>query len=282
EPPIFREKLEKAYEFNQGIIEKVFRVRCDLSFDDMYRDYLTYGARLNEYVTDTELELYHAYKARKTFLFEGAQGMSLDVDHGLYPHTTSSTTTAGQIVAGSGVGYNGAQRIIGVAKAYVTRVGTSPFPTELHNDQARLIREVGREFGTTTGRPRRIGCLDLVQLRQAVRVNGLTDIALTKIDVLSGFRRLQVCTTYSLDGETATEMPASLQKMRRAEPRYTELSGWGQLDEASIEKCTREGYKSLPPEMKQYIEFVEEHIDCPITIISLGPERSQTILRSRP
>jgi len=280
EPSIFKEKLETAFRFNRDIIEKVFEVPLDITLEDIYTDYLSYGKKLEKYITDTDLELYRAYQAGKIFLFEGAQGLSLDIDHGLYPHTTSSTTLAGHIAAGAGVSINGSYRVIGVAKAYVSRVGISPFPTELSENQADTIREKGQEYGTTTGRPRRIGCLDLVQLRQAVRLNGLTDIALTKIDVLGGLPKLNICTAYQIDGEIISEMPASLEKMRKVKPLYTELDGWEEMDESQVKLLCQEEYSSLPSSMQQYIEFIEQEVQCPVNIISLGPDRNQTIVRS--
>ncbi|MFQ6615293.1 MAG: adenylosuccinate synthase [Fidelibacterota bacterium] len=279
EPAILREKLEKSYAFNTRIIRSVFQREFDLTLREIQKDCLDYGDRLKPYIVDTELELYRAYRSGKSFLMEGAQGVSLDIDHGLYPHTTSSTTLAGQIHAGSGVGYGNAARIIGVAKAYVTRVGTSPFPTELEDSEAAAIRERGQEFGTTTGRPRRIGCLDLVQLRQAVRLNGLTEVALTKMDVLCGFSSLRICTAYRIDGHTVSEMPASLGQMRKAIPVYADLEGWQDMTKEDIRGYCRDGYDILPAPMKRYIRFIEQEIVCPVTIISLGPERNLTILR---
>lgn len=280
EPAVFEEKLEKSYRFNKDVIEKVFGGQFNPTIQDILREYLLYGEQLRNYITDTELQLYRAYRGGKEFLFEGSQGMSLDVDHGLYPHTTSSTTVAGHIGAGAGVGFNGIQRVIGVAKAYVTRVGISPFPTELFGQQADSLREKGEEYGTTTGRPRRIGCLDLVQLRQSARVNGLTDIALTKVDVLGGMSTLNVCKAYEIDGERITEMPASLAKMRRATPVHTRLEGWAEMDEDQVSDHCRKGYDSLPEAMKRYVEFIEQEVHCPVSILSLGPDRNQTIDRS--
>jgi len=280
EPAIFEEKLTKAFSFNKNVIEHAFGARFDLSFDIIYTEYLDYGEHLKEYITDTELELYRGYRDGKTILFEGAQGMSLDVDHGLYPHTTSSTTAAGHASVGSGVGLNGDRRVIGVAKAYVTRVGISPFPTELIDETADKLREKGNEYGTTTGRPRRVGYLDLVQLRQAVRVHGLTELALTKLDIFSGFNPIRVCTAYKIGEHNFSEMPASLEKMRQAEPVYTEVVGWENINPEDLERYCQGGYASLPDAMRRYIEFIESEVDCPITIISLGPERTQTIIRS--
>ena len=280
EPAIFEEKLTKAFSFNKNVIENAFGTRFDLSFNSIYTEYLDYGERLKGYLADAELELYKAHHEGKIILFEGAQGISLDVDHGLYPHTTSSNMAAGHASTGSGVGLNGNRRVIGVTKAYVTRVGISPFITEQTDDNGDRLREKGNEFGTTTGRPRRIGCLDLVQLRQAVRVHGLTEIALTKLDILSGFNPIRICTAYKIGGDNYTEMPASLEKMRQAEPIYSEVSGWEDTMPKDIDRYCKEGYDSLPDTMRSYIKLIEEEISCPITIISLGPERTQTIIRS--
>lgn len=279
EPAIFEEKLQRAYQFNEKVVTQAFGRKFDLAFDDVYTDYLSYGETLKDYICDTQLEMYEAYRDGRSFLFEGAQGVSLDLDHGLYPHTTSSNTVAGQVNVGAGVGLNGYRRIIGVAKAYVSRVGISPFPTELDGDEAEYLRERGQEYGTTTGRPRRVGCLDLVQLRQAVRVNGLTEIALTKIDILCGLNELTVCTAYEIMGQEIREIPGSLGKMRQARPCYTTLPGWPEMSENEIEALCSGEYDGLPASMKEYVDFIEQEVNCPITIISLGPQRHQTIVR---
>ena len=166
-------------------------------------------------------------------------------------------------------------RIIGVVKAYLSRVGESPLPSEIHGDKANTLREKGGEYGTTTGRPRRVGWLDLVQVRQAVRVNGLTEIALTKLDVLNGFSELPVCIAYDIDGERIKEMPASLTSYRKAKPVYRTLPGWGNLPEKIWDK----GYESLPNTLQSYINFIENEVDCPVKIVSVGPQRHETIIR---
>jgi len=218
--------------------------------------------------------LYNAKKSGKSILFEGAQGTSLDVDHGIYPHTTSSNTIAGNIATGSGITCTKIDRIFGVAKAYVTRVGISPFPSEIDDEHAKHIRDVGNEYGTTTGRPRRVGWLDLVQLRQAVRLHGLTDIALIKLDVLNGIKELPVCTAYKIKGKSIKEMPASLTEYRQSEPVYTTLPGWEMLSSDADQD-----FKSLPKNVLKYIDFIENEIDCRVTIVSVGPQRHQTVLR---
>ncbi|MCF7797070.1 MAG: adenylosuccinate synthase [Lentisphaeria bacterium] len=279
EPDLFREKLTKGYTFNRDLITKVFNAEFEMTVDAILKDYLAFGAKLSRYICDTEVALYHAWKAGQALLFEGAQGMSLDVDHGLYPHTTSASTVAGHIGAGAGVGFNASRQVIGVTKAYVTRVGISPFVTEIEGDFATTLRDKGDEYGTTTGRPRRIGYLDLVQLRQAVRVNGLTHIALTKLDTLSGCPDIKVCTAYEIDGARVEEMPASLTAMRKAKPIYETLAGWPDMSEEQAAQFCQTGFDALPAALRDYISFIEENVACPISIISLGPGRNQTILR---
>ena len=275
EPDVLMEKLTKGYSFAKGIIEKALSKRVESSIEEIFDSYCTYGERLKPYITDTSVELYNAYKNNKSILFEGAQGISLDVDHGIYPYTTSSNTAAGHISTGTGVSFRDIGRIIGVVKAYLSRVGESPLPSEMHGNEAEALREKGGEYGTTTGRPRRVGWLDLVQVRQAVRVNGLTEIALTKLDVLSGFESIKVCVAYNVNGNNILEMPASLSEYRLAKPVYESLSGWDNLPDKIWEK----GFNALPETLKEYIKFVEDQVDCPVKLISVGPQRHETILR---
>ena len=275
ESDVLMEKLTKGYSFAKGIIEKALSKRIESSIEEIFDSYCSYGERLKPYITDTSVELYNAYKNNKSILFEGAQGISLDVDHGIYPYTTSSNTAAGHISTGTGVSFRDIGRIIGVVKAYLSRVGESPLPSEMHGNEAEALREKGGEYGTTTGRPRRVGWLDLVQVRQAVRVNGLTEIALTKLDVLSGLRSIKVCVSYDVNGENILEMPASLSQYRLAKPVYESLPGWDSLPDKIWEK----GFGALPETLKEYIKFVEDQIDCPVKLISVGPQRHETILR---
>ena len=275
EPDVFREKLEKGYAFSKGLIEKSLGQTLEITIDEIFENYVDHGEKLKTYICDTSVELYKAHKAGKTILFEGAQGISLDVDHGVYPFTTSSNTAAGHISTGTGVSFRDINRIIGVVKAYLSRVGESPLPTEIHGDEANSLREKGGEYGTTTGRPRRVGWLDLVQVRQAVRVNGLTEIALTKLDVLNGFNKLPVCVAYDVGGDQIKEMPASLTHYRKAQPVYEILPGWGDFSENIWDK----GYDALPQTLKDYIDFIERKVDCPVKIVSVGPQRHETIIR---
>lgn len=275
EPDVFREKLEKGFKFSKGLIEKALEQSLDITIDEIFETYLAYGKSLNPYICDTSVELYDAYKNGKSILFEGAQGISLDVDHGVYPYTTSSNTAAGHISTGTGVSFHKMDRIIGVVKAYLSRVGESPLPSEIHGPEAESLREKGGEYGTTTGRPRRVGWLDLVQVRQAVRVNGLTEIALTKLDVLDGFKELPVCVAYNVKGKHIKEMPASLTQYREAVPVYKVLPGW----ESIPSKVWDLGYDSFPKTLKEYISFIEEEVKCPVKIVSVGPQRHETIIR---
>lgn len=279
DPELFKEKLVTSYNFNTQIIRDVFHLPFERSMDEIYTEYLEYGKQLAEYITDTEVMLAEAYRAGKKILFEGAQGMSLDPDHGVYPHTTSTNNVAGFIEVGTGVGYNTKKRVIGVAKAYVSRVGNSPFPTELLGDEAHQLREKGHEYGTTTGRPRRVGWLDLVQLRQTVRVSGVTDIALMKLDILAGLGDIKVCVAYDVDGERITEMPASLTKFRKAKPIYETLAGWQDMTQDQIDQFVSQGYEGLPETIKKYLKFVEDQVHCAVTIISIGPKRNETIVK---
>ncbi|MDP6755631.1 MAG: adenylosuccinate synthase [Candidatus Marinimicrobia bacterium] len=275
EPIVFREKLEKGYTFAKGIIEESLNQTLDISIDDIFNTYSDYGHKLKSYIHDTSLELYRAHKSGKSILFEGAQGISLDVDHGVYPFTTSSNTAAGHISTGTGVSFRDINRIIGVTKAYLSRVGESPLPSEIHGNDAKSLRDKGGEYGTTTGRPRRVGWLDLVQVRQAVRVNGLTEIALTKLDILNGFDVLPVCVAYDVGGKRIDEMPASLTEYRNAKPIYESLKGWSNLPENIWNK----GFDAMPQTLKDYIAFIEHEVGCPVKIVSVGPQRHETIIR---
>ncbi|MDO8509691.1 MAG: adenylosuccinate synthase [bacterium] len=279
EPELLKEKLEKSFQFNKNLLNKVFDANYSTSIEEIFEEYKKYGELLKEYITDTELELFRAYKNGKKILFEGAQGMSLDPDHGAYPHTTSTNNVAGYATVGSGLGLNCSIQTIGVVKAYASRVGNSPFTTELTDELGNQIREKGQEYGTTTGRARRVGWLDLVQVRQSVRVSGLTDIAMTKLDILAGFKELKICVAYDVNGEKITEMPASLTKIRNAKPIYEILPGWDEMSIEQAKEFVKNGYADLPENVKKYIEFVEKEAGCQISIISLGPERDCTIVR---
>ena len=275
EPEVFEEKLKKGYSFSKKIIEKALLKKFDVPINTILKNYLDYGKKLAPYIYDTSVELYKAHKNGKSILFEGAQGISLDVDHGIYPFTTSSNTSAGHVSTGVGVTFRSINRVIGVVKAYLSRVGESPLPSEINGAEADILREKGGEYGTTTGRPRRVGWLDLVQVRQAVRVNGLTEIALTKLDVLNNYKNLKICIAYDIEGKKINEMPASLTQYRKAKPIYKTLSGWENFPEKVWEK----GFDMLPQTLKDYISFIENEVNCSVKIVSVGPQRHETISR---
>jgi adenylosuccinate synthase len=235
-----------------------------------------WGERLRPYVTDTSVYLANRVAQGSRILFEGAQGTLLDVDHGTYPYVTSSNCVAGNAATGSGLGPTVLDRVMGITKAYTTRVGGGPFPTELTDDLGDQLRKSGDEFGATTGRPRRCGWLDGVVLRYAVRVNGLWGLALTKLDILSGLKSLQLCTAYDLDGQRITELPPDVEDLARVTPIYETLLGW---DEPLAGARTLD---DLPPNARRYVRRVEEVAGVPVVCVSVGADRGETILLQNP
>jgi len=229
--------------------------------------------RLLPHVADTSAMINTAIRAGRKVLFEGAQGTLLDIDLGTYPYVTSSYPTAGGVTIGSGVGPTAIDRVMGVAKAYTTRVGKGPFPTELHDETGQAIRDKGHEYGTTTGRPRRCGWLDGVILRYAARVNGITGLCLTRLDTLGGFDTVKVCTAYDMEGISVTDFPARLKDLAKCAPVYTELKGWTS-DISHIRD-----FDGLPREAKEYVAFIEEMTGIPVDMVSVGAGREETILR---
>jgi adenylosuccinate synthase len=217
------------------------------------------------------LELDQARRAGKRILFEGAQGTMLDVDHGTYPFVTSSNTVAGQAATGSGIGIGALNFVLGITKAYTTRVGSGPFPTELSDEIGQRIGEVGREFGTVTGRERRCGWFDAVMVRQAIKIAGIDGIALTKLDVLDGFDSLKICTSYELDGERLDRFPASMRAQSLVKPVYETVDGWHESTRGA------RSWAELPASAVKYIRRVEELIDAPVSLLSTSPEREDTI-----
>ena len=233
--------------------------------------YRGYAERLAPYVTDTVAFMHDALAAEKRILFEGAQGTMLDIDFGTYPYVTSSNCTAGAVCTGLGIGPRAIDEVMGVSKAYVTRVGGGPFPTEMHPDVDEKIRDIGKEYGATTQRPRRCGWLDLVALRYATRINGLTAIAMTKLDVFDTLEELQVCVAYRYKGKEMTTFPSSLQVLEECEPVYETLPGWKQpLTEARSPE-------DIPSRTKDYVAYAAAYLNVPIPIISVGPDREQIV-----
>ena len=225
EKETFERRLKENIEYKNAYFKGMFNETCP-TFDEIFDEYYAAGQRLKEYVTDTAKILDDANVADDKVLFEGAQGVMLDIDHGTYPFVTSSNPVAGNVTVGTGVGPTSVSKVIGVCKSYTSRVGDGPFPTELFDEDGHHIREVGREYGTTTGRPRRVGWFDSVVLRHSRRVSGITDLSINSIDVLTGLDTVKICTAYELDGEEITEYPANLDQLRRCKPIFEELPGW--------------------------------------------------------
>jgi adenylosuccinate synthase len=248
----------------------------ELDAAKVHQDFVALGERLKPYVHDVSLFLAEQVRRGARILFEGAQGTLLDVDHGTYPFVTSSNCVAGNAAVGSGLGPTAIDRVMGISKAYTTRVGGGPFPTELTDEVGARLRKVGDEFGATTGRPRRCGWLDGVVLRYAVRVNGLDALALTKLDVLSGLKTLQICNAYELDGRRITELPGDYEDLARVKPLYETLPGW---DDKLAGVRT---FDELPESAKRYVRRVEEISGVPVTCISVGADRGETVLLQNP
>jgi adenylosuccinate synthase len=259
------EIFNKLYGFKMSNQEKI----------NLIKKYQEYGQLLKKYLMDVSLYLNQAIKEDKKILFEGAQGTLLDVDHGTFPYVTSSHPIAGGACVGTGVGPTKIDKVIGITKAYTTRVGRGPLPTEMQGEMEEYIRQKGREFGATTGRPRRCGWFDAVVVNYAVRINGMDSVALTKIDVLSDLDKIKICTSYKSDGKLIKEFPASLETLQKCIPVYEEMKGW----KKDISQVTN--YEDLPPQLKAYIHRIEELIKTKMVILSVGPQRRQTIIREK-
>jgi len=281
EPELLAEKLE----FLVPLKQKIFDAYGDsnkLDLESIKAEYAAYGARLKPNVTDTGAVIESALMKKKRVLFEGAQGTILDIDHGTYPFVTSSTTVAANAASGSGISPLLLDDVYGVVKAYTTRVGEGPFPTELHDSLGSKIAQKGGEFGTTTGRARRCGWLDLVVTKYAHSLSGFTGIAMTKIDVLSGLDELKVCTHYELDGKKVTRIPADLRSLAKCRPRYQTLRGWEEIDEAEMNVTLKRGFSELPQNMKRYVQFFEKQMGVRVVLLGLGRRRNEILdLRKR-
>jgi adenylosuccinate synthase len=270
---IFREKLDVVLREKNQILTRIYG-RLPLVADSIVDDYMRYAARLRPHVTDTSKLLHDALREGRNVLLEGAQGTMLDLDKGTYPFVTSSNPVTGYALASAGIGPREVERVIGITKAYVTRVGAGPFPTEDFGADGDRLGERGKEFGTVTGRKRRCGWFDAVILRYAARLNGLTELFVTKLDVLSGFATVRVCTAYRADGETFEDFPPHQSLFHRAEPVYEELEGWDE----EIGLAT--GFGDLPAAARKYLERVEELVGVPIGVVSVGPGREQSLTAS--
>ena len=269
---LFIEKVKANVAFKNQIIEKIYG-ETGLNAEDIAEEYLAYAERLRKYVADTTILLYEAIKAGKNVLFEGAQGTLLDLDLGTYPYVTSSHPTSGGVCIGTGIGPTMIDECIGVVKAYTTRVGKGPFPTELLDAVGDQIRDKGNEYGTTTGRPRRCGWFDAVIVKYAVRTSGLTSIAVNKIDTLGDVPKLKICVGYKKDGELITEFPPSLEELAQCEPVYEEIDGWA----GNIGDVRK--YEDLPENAKNYIRRIEEICGVSVGMVGVGPGRDQNITK---
>ncbi|MGM0461298.1 MAG: adenylosuccinate synthase [Fibrobacterota bacterium] len=269
----FIAKAHVNFAEKKDLVENLYKAEFSLNLDQMIEEYREIGRRISPFIIDTAEHIFTACEAGKRVLFEGAQGTFLDVDHGTFPFVTSSNTTIGAIATGSGISPARVERIIGIVKAYVTRVGNGPFPTELTDDTGTKLQEQGGEKGSTTGRPRRCGWFDSVLLRKAVQLNGFTSFALTKLDVLTGFDEIKICTHYKINGTVTDQYPALTEDVAAAEPVYETLSGW----DADISRCT--SFSELPQAAQTYVKRLRELCyNVPISILSLGPGRNETIL----
>ncbi|AEM79990.1 adenylosuccinate synthase [Thermoanaerobacter wiegelii] len=270
-PKVFEEKLRRNVEKKNKLFKEIYGAE-EFDFEEIYKKYLEYAEKIKPFVTDTTVLLYDLIKNGKKVLFEGAQGTLLDLDLGTYPYVTASHPIAGGVTIGAGIGPTMIDEVMGVVKAYTTRVGKGPFPTELFDENAEFLREKGHEYGTTTGRARRCGWLDAVILKYSVRVSGITHFALTKLDTLTGLKKIKICTGYRLKGEIITDFPASLEDLAQCEPVYEEFDGW----EEDIQGAKT--FDDLPYNAQKYVRRIEELIGIKAAIISVGPERNQTII----
>lgn len=271
EPETLREKLKAAMLEKNYLLKDYYKIK-EVNVDEVYESLMMYAKQLAEFrCKDASLFVYNALRMKRRVLFEGAQGTLLDLLHGTYPYVTSSSTLAGSACVGTGVGPASIEKVIGITKAYSTRVGGGPFPTELSNDIGERLRKEGHEFGSTTGRPRRCGWLDLVALKYAIRINGISHLALMKLDVLSGFDEIFIATSYDLDGQTVHEMPTSTSDLSRVKPIYRPFKGW--KDDLSKARSVRD----FPREAQEYISFLGVELGTPIDVVSVGPGREQTL-----
>ncbi len=275
DPELFRDKLEANVKEKNFLLTKLLGAE-PVEVEPIYSQYMEFAERLEPYIDNVSMLIDQIRSQGGNILFEGAQGTQLDIDHGTYPFVTSSNTVAGGACCGAGIGPSNIDYVVGICKAYTTRVGGGPFPTELFDETGDLIQKKGAEFGATTGRRRRCGWLDGVVLSDAVRLNGLNGIAITKLDVMSGIDPLKICKEYKVDGETFDYMPSNIRKVERIKPVYSEIPGW------SEDLTNVRSFEELPQRARDYIQTIEEMSNTPVIIVSVGPDRDQTILLKNP
>jgi len=274
----FKARLHTIHELKVAQLEKVYGRVFDGTEGQIFIEYSNYASQLAKFIGDAGAAANDAIATGRSVLFEGAQGTMLDIDHGLYPYGTSSNTTAGGASTGAGVGPTKIREAIGVVKVYTSRVGSGPLPSEFDDDVAKGIRDKGGEYGTTTGRPRRIGWLDLPTLRHARDVNGLTGLAFTRIDTLAGQKTVKLCVAYELDGKRIERIPQSMEEFSRCKPVYEEMPGWKDMKPEEWRKAGIRGMTAIPEEAKNYIRMISDAIGVPIYIVSVGPDRDSTIV----
>lgn len=265
------EKIRANVRAKNEMLEKIYGLK-GMEEVPIIEEYMALGERLSPFITDTSVYLNDAIDAGKSVLFEGSQGTLLDIDHGTYPYVTSSNTTAGGACTGAGIGPTHIDAVVGVVKAYTTRVGNGPFPTELNDEMGQRIRDIGHEYGATTGRPRRCGWLDLVIVRMARRINGLSSIAVTRLDILDQIAELKICTHYMRKGKRVDHFPGDLNRLAECEPVYETLPGW------QTPTCHIRCYADLPGNARRYLERIAELSQTPISLVSVGPDREETIV----
>lgn len=270
-PSILEQKLKLNLELKNVLLQKLYDHE-PVDFDELYHKALAWGDYMRPYIDDSTLVLDEAYTSGKSILFEGAQATLLDIDHGTYPFVTSSSCSAGGACIGSAFGPTRIDRVIGVVKAYCTRVGEGPFPTEDHGETGETLRKNGGEFGATTGRPRRCGWLDIVSLRYSIKVSAIDVMALTKLDVLSGLDEIKICTKYDIDGKSQTNFPNSADILEKVKPIYATMPGWHE----DISSCRT--FAELPKAAQDYVKYIEEAVGIPAGLIGVGPGREDTIL----
>jgi adenylosuccinate synthase len=273
---VLKEKLDIIIPYKQKQLNALDSNET-LSKQEIFYSLVEYGHKLGDHVIDTSRLLFDAHRKGKNILLEGAQGTHLDVDHGIYPFTTSSNTVAGNAATGIGLGPTAIDEVIGVVKAYTTRVGEGPVPTELQDEIGKYIQDKGHEFGATTGRPRRCGWLDMVMVRYSSRVNGMTGIVITKLDVLAGLDTIKVAEAYEYNGEKLVDFPANMRILAECTPVYREFPGWSDLTEDQWEEIVKDGVDALPRELIEYVRYISNDIETPVKLISVGPARHQTI-----
>ena len=275
-PEILRPKLEKLYKIKKDLIN-IYEPSWDIDLESIFEEYKLYGEQLKPYVTDTAYYLNKAIDAGKKVVFEGAQGNLLSIDHGMYPFGTSSNANALGICAGTGIPPKKIGNIFGIIKAYTSRVGEGKFPTELFNDSAEKIREQGHEYGTVTGRPRRVGWIDLFNIKYGIMINGVDKIIITLLDALQGINTIKICIAYELNGEILESWPIQSEIIEKCKPIYKEFEGWNSKTRDEWSEIAKQGYKALPDTMKKYIQAINEELKIDIALISIGPERGDTI-----